>query len=67
MNDTPLLLAIHELNVWLSDLNEFKTQLIDKDVDDTLNREIETLEGAITICRKHTNYDKPINKGGESE
>ena len=67
MNDTPLLLAIHELNKWLSELNEFKTQLIDKDVDDTLNREIETLEGAITVCRKHTNHDKPINKGGESE
>jgi hypothetical protein len=66
MNDTPLLLAIHELNVWLSDLKEFKTKLTEKDVDDLLDREIETLSGAIIICRKFTNHDKPIEREEEN-
>ena len=62
MNDTPLLLAIHELNKWLSELNEYKTKLTEKDVDDFLDREIETLSGAIIICRKFTNHDRPTER-----
>jgi len=59
MSDTPLLLAIHELNKWLGELQELKSNLSERDESDMLDREIEVLNGSITICRKHTNHDKP--------
>ena len=59
MSDTPLLLAIHELNKWLDEQQELKSNLSERDESDMLDREIEVLTGAITICRKFTNYDKP--------
>tara|TARA_R100001463_G_scaffold1131_1_gene4817 strand:- start:4046 stop:4258 length:213 start_codon:yes stop_codon:yes gene_type:complete len=59
MSDTPLLLAIHELNKWLDEQKELKSNLTERDESDMLDREIEVLNGAITICRKHTNHDKP--------
>ena len=59
MSDTPLLLAIHELNQWLDELKELKSNLQERDESDMLDREIEVLTGAITICRKFTNHDKP--------
>ena len=59
MSDTPLLLAIHELNKWLDEQKELKSNLSERDESDMLDREIEVLTGAITICRKFTNNDKP--------
>ena len=59
MGDTPLLLAIHELNKWLDELKELKSNLSERDESDMLDREIEVLNGSIMICRKHTNHDKP--------
>jgi|TARA_B100001939_G_scaffold5288_1_gene4985 hypothetical protein len=59
MSDTPLLLAIHELNKWLDEQKELKSNLSERDESDMLDREIEVLTGAITICRKFTNHDKP--------
>ena len=51
MNDTPLLLAIRQ--------RELKSNLREYDYSDFLDREIEVITGAITICRKFTNHDKP--------
>ena len=62
MSDTPLILAIHELNKWLNELKELKSSLGEKDVDDILVAEIETLNGAIITCRKFTNHDQPTEK-----
>lgn len=62
MSDTPLLLAIHELNTWLDELKDLKSSLSEKDVDDILVAEIETLNGAIITCRKFTNHDQPTEK-----
>ena len=59
MSDTPLLLAIHELNKWLDEQQELKSNLSERDESDMLDREIEVLTGAITICRKFINHDKP--------
>jgi hypothetical protein len=59
MGDTPLLLAIHELNKWLDELKELKSNLSERDESDMLDREIEVLNCSIMICRKHTNHDKP--------
>ena len=59
MSDTPLLLAIHELNKWLDEQKELKSNLSERDESDMLDREIEVLTGAITICRKFTKHDKP--------
>ena len=59
MSDTPLLLAIHELNKWLDEQKELKSNLSERDESDMLDREIKVLTGAITICRKFTNHDKP--------
>lgn len=59
MSDTPLLLAIHELNKWLDELKDLKSSLGEKDVDDILVAEIETLNGAIITCRKFTSHDQP--------
>ena len=63
MNDTPLLLAIHELNKWLDEQKELKSNLGKYDYSDFLDREIEILTSAITICRKFTNHDKPTESG----
>ena len=60
MSDTPLLLAIHELNKWLDEQKDLKSNLSERDESDMLDREIEVLTGAITICRKFTSHDKPI-------
>ena len=60
MSDTPLLLAIHELNKWLDEQKELKSNLGPYDYSDFLDREIEVITGAITICRKFTSHDKPI-------
>ena len=65
MSDTPLLLAIHELNKWLNEQRELKFNLSERDESDMLAREIEVLTGAITICRKFTNHDKPIESEGQ--
>lgn len=65
MSNTPLMLAIHELNHWLDDLRELKDNLNVRDESYQLDREIEVLNGAITICRKHTNYDKPTESESE--
>ncbi len=59
MNDTPLLLAIHELNKWLDECKELERGLGERDIDDILQTEIQAVEKAIFICRKQTNHDKP--------
>ena len=65
MSDTPLLLAIHELNKWLDEQQELKSNLSERDESDILDREIEVLTDAITICRKFTNHDKPTKSESE--
>ena len=40
MSDTPLLLAIHELNKWLDEQKELKSNLGPYDYSDFLDREI---------------------------
>ena len=65
MSDTPLMLAIHELNTWLDELKELRENLNERDESYQLDREIEVLNGAITVCRKHTDYDKPTESESE--
>ena len=65
MSDTPLMLAIHELNTWLDELKELRGNLNERDESYQLDREIEVLNGAITVCRKHTDYDKPTESESE--
>lgn len=65
MSDTPLMLAIHELNTWLDELKELKDNLNERDESYQLDREIEVLNGAITVCRKFTNHDKPTESESE--
>tara|TARA_R100000742_G_C4270666_1_gene89412 strand:- start:497 stop:691 length:195 start_codon:yes stop_codon:yes gene_type:complete len=62
MANAPLLSATKDLLERLAELRGFKDGLNIRDVSDTLDIEIQTLESAIETCRKYMEYDEPIIK-----
>ena len=52
MSDTPLLLAIHELNKWLDEQQRIKRGLGERDIDDILQTEIQVVRESNIYMQK---------------